>query len=458
MGFFSKIFKGVKKTFKKIGKGIKSAFAKVGKFMGKIGIVGQIALGLMLPGIGGMLGKWAVTAMGSGNALVSAAGHFVNAAVNIGTKAGSVFKTVTEGVTKVIGETVGAALNKIPGAGDALKSITGGKLDITQKTFTTAFEAAGTAMTDVATAGRSLFSMDTLTANNKFGQKWIDETMTKINNGTPLPEITTPDLDLSGKMPEDFNVTEMPGNVDMTRRGIDLPPGQQSFVTPDLDLNGKMPEDFNVIEMPGNVDMTRRGVNLPPGQQSFVTPSRNNVFDNVNLDTDSAYDPSQGAFDTTQIFGEGTTSAAVEGPMGQGDFSRGMIDDAGTLNNNSLLAKSQETGFFEGVYNKGVQEFKDFTADPFAGASERVQSAIQTRALQAADLIAKPEYTSNQFSSNIQLSDDLSSTSIRTGRIENFDPRAYESSQNLFDLNPYGNTAIQIAGREQYLNRMQGVG
>ena len=418
MGFFSKIFKGVKKTFKKIGKGIKSAFAKVGKFMGKIGIVGQIALGLMLPGIGGMLGKWAVTAMGSGNALVSAAGQFVNAAVNIGTKAGSVFKTVTEGVTKVIGETVGAALNKIPGAGDALKFITGDKLDITQKTFTTAFEAAGTAMTDVATAGRSLFSMDTLTANNKFGQKWIDETMTKINNGTPLPEITTPDLD----------------------------------------LNGKMPEDFNVIEMPGNVDMTRRGVNLPPGQQSFVTPTNNNVFDNVNLDTNSAYDPSQEAFDTTQIFGEGTTSAAVEGPMGQGDFSRGMIDDAGTLNNNSLLAKSQETGFFEGVYNKGVQEFKDFTADPFAGASERVQSAIQTRALQAANLIAKPEYTSNQFSSNIQLSDDLSSTSIRTGRIENFDPRAYESSQNLFDLNPYGNTAIQIAGREQYLNRMQGVG
>ena len=418
MGFFSKIFKGVKKTFKKIGKGIKSAFAKVGKFMGKIGIVGQIALGLMLPGIGGMLGKWAVTAMGSGNALVSAAGQFVNAAVNIGTKAGSVFKTVTEGVTKVIGETVGAALNKIPGAGDALKFITGDKLDITQKTFTTAFEAAGTAMTDVATAGRSLFSMDTLTANNKFGQKWIDETMTKINNG----------------------------------------PGQQSFVTPDLDLNGKMPEDFNVIEMPGNVDMTRRGVNLPPGQQSFVTPTNNNVFDNVNLDTNSAYDPSQEAFDTTQIFGEGTTSAAVEGPMGQGDFSRGMIDDAGTLNNNSLLAKSQETGFFEGVYNKGVQEFKDFTADPFAGASERVQSAIQTRALQAANLIAKPEYTSNQFSSNIQLSDDLSSTSIRTGRIENFDPRAYESSQNLFDLNPYGNTAIQIAGREQYLNRMQGVG
>ena len=176
MGFFSKIFKGVKKVFKKIGKGIKSAFAKVGKFMGKLGIVGQIGLGLLLPGIGGMLGKWAVTAMGSGNALVSAAGHFVNAAVNIGTKVGSVFKTVTEGVTSVIGETVGAALNVIPGADELVLSATKGLginagqgINIADKSFSSIFDVAGKAMTDVASAGSNLFSMDTLTGVNKYG-------------------------------------------------------------------------------------------------------------------------------------------------------------------------------------------------------------------------------------------------------------------------------------------------
>ena len=114
MGFFSKVFKGVKKVVKKVGKGIKSAFAKVGKFMNKLGIVGQIALGLMLPGIGASLGKWAIGAMGSGNAVVAAAGQFVNAAVSIGTKVSGAFKTVTEGVFKVVGQTVGTALNKIP--------------------------------------------------------------------------------------------------------------------------------------------------------------------------------------------------------------------------------------------------------------------------------------------------------------------------------------------------------
>lgn len=56
MGFFSKIFKGVKKVFKKIGKGIKSAFKKFGKFMGKIGILGQVAMMFILPGIGAALG------------------------------------------------------------------------------------------------------------------------------------------------------------------------------------------------------------------------------------------------------------------------------------------------------------------------------------------------------------------------------------------------------------------
>ena len=92
MGYFSKAWKGVKNAVKKIGKGIKSAVKSVGRFMGKLGIVGQIGLGLLLPGIGNFLGTWAGTAMASSNALVAGAGQFVNAAVNIGTKIGSAFK------------------------------------------------------------------------------------------------------------------------------------------------------------------------------------------------------------------------------------------------------------------------------------------------------------------------------------------------------------------------------
>ena len=170
MGFLSKLFSPMKKVWSKIGKGIKKVFMKIGKFMNKIGVVGQIALGLILPGIGSALGAWAGTA--SSTVFGAAAKGFVNAAINIGTKVGSVFKTVTQGVTKVIGQTVGTVLNKIPGAGNLIKDLSMGKIDITQmKNFTGkggVFETAGKAITDSVAAGTDLFSMDTLTGTNKY--------------------------------------------------------------------------------------------------------------------------------------------------------------------------------------------------------------------------------------------------------------------------------------------------
>jgi len=159
----------MKKVWKKIGKGIKKAFMKIGKFMNKIGIVGQIALGLILPGIGQALGAWAGTA--SSTVFGAAAKGFVNAAINIGTKVGSVFKTVTQGVTKVIGQTVGTVLNKA-GLSDVVGKF---GIDITQmKNFTGdggVFETAGKVLTDTMNAGKDLFSMDTLTGTNKFALK-----------------------------------------------------------------------------------------------------------------------------------------------------------------------------------------------------------------------------------------------------------------------------------------------
>jgi len=165
MGFFKKIFKGVKKVFKKIGKGIKKAFNKVGKFMGKLGIVGQIGLGLLLPGIGSamgtMFGKLATSMMGSTFGIVKGAGHVINAAINIGTGAGRLFSSITEGVTKVIGDLTGATLNKL-----GFTKI--GSIDISSKTFSGAWDTAQEAFFNVAEKGGDLFSMDTLTAENVF--------------------------------------------------------------------------------------------------------------------------------------------------------------------------------------------------------------------------------------------------------------------------------------------------
>jgi len=124
MGFFKKIFKGVGKVFKKIGKGIKKTVGKIGKFMNKIGIVGQIAMAFILPGIGnalmngigGIASSMVTNTLGGiGGAIVKGAGHVVSAAHKFVTVGKNAFNTVTQGVTKFIGEFSKTALNKIPG-------------------------------------------------------------------------------------------------------------------------------------------------------------------------------------------------------------------------------------------------------------------------------------------------------------------------------------------------------
>ena len=110
MGFLSKLWKGVKKTVKKIFMPIKSVFKKVGKFMNKIGIVGQLAMSFILPGIGNalMAGFGSATAALAGGALGSigkAAGWVLGKAGTFAKTLSTGFKTVTGAVTDFIGTT-----------------------------------------------------------------------------------------------------------------------------------------------------------------------------------------------------------------------------------------------------------------------------------------------------------------------------------------------------------------
>ena len=146
MGAFSKIFKGIKKGFKKIGKGVKSAFQKFGKFMGKIGILGQIAMMFILPGIGHALlssfsGLWTsalkgLSALGKGAGLgakvAKAAAWTMGKAQQFAQFGQAGFKTVTDGVTKFFehtGKYVGGKLGiaEVPNitAGEAWQNYQG---------------------------------------------------------------------------------------------------------------------------------------------------------------------------------------------------------------------------------------------------------------------------------------------------------------------------------------------
>lgn len=135
MGFFSKVWKKVKKgfksVFKKIGKGISKIFKGIGKFMGKIGIVGQLAMSFILPGIGAALSKTAgglftrmTGALAKGGKIAKAAGKMLEAGVNFAKMGHSAFKTVTDGVSSFVTEMGQAALSKIPGIKKIFPNIT----------------------------------------------------------------------------------------------------------------------------------------------------------------------------------------------------------------------------------------------------------------------------------------------------------------------------------------------
>ena len=122
MGFFSRLWKGIKKVAKKVFAPIKRVFKTVGKFMGKIGIVGQLAMSFILPGIGGVLAQTfgkAVSALAGGalGTVGKAAGWVLGKAGTFAKTIGQGFKTVTSAVTDFIGTTgkyVGGKLG-IPG-------------------------------------------------------------------------------------------------------------------------------------------------------------------------------------------------------------------------------------------------------------------------------------------------------------------------------------------------------
>ena len=123
MGFFSKVWKGIKGTFKKIGKGIKKTFNKFGKFMGKIGILGQVAMMFILPGIGNALmgsvmnlASWGAQAGGIMGGIAKGAAWTLGKAQQFAKLAKGAFNTVTKPITqffKTAGNYVGSKLQSM---------------------------------------------------------------------------------------------------------------------------------------------------------------------------------------------------------------------------------------------------------------------------------------------------------------------------------------------------------
>ena len=250
MGFFSKVFKGVKKVFKKIGKGIKKGATKVGKFMGKIGVVGQIAMAFILPGVGaalantlGNIGTWATAALANPatGALVKGVAHVVNGAAKFAAGAGRVFNTVTSAVKNYVGEVGKTMLNKIPGINieNAATNVfgKGGALDI-------AAQATGE------------------TWNTTIGSRdWWDK-FARTPENIPKGLTTVPETEVRG-------TTSSPatGAADLTRQGLEMrQPAAGDYTT--MDVVGKRVDPTTGFE----IELTS-GVDLDIPEVRFDKPS-----------------------------------------------------------------------------------------------------------------------------------------------------------------------------------------
>ena len=112
------MFKKIKKFFKKIGRGIKKGFQKFGKFMGKLGIVGQLAMFFVMPGIGNaMMSTFGSVLKGLGTLgkIGQAAQTVLGAAGNFTRLVAKPFTTITDGISTFLSSTTKFLTNKTAG-------------------------------------------------------------------------------------------------------------------------------------------------------------------------------------------------------------------------------------------------------------------------------------------------------------------------------------------------------
>ena len=115
MGFFSKVWKGLKKGVKKVARGIKKVVKKVGAAIGKLGIVGQIGMMFLMPyamgalgsmfGTAGTLSGWSQTLLTHSNIASRALGHTLNLINNAGIAVGKVYNNVSSTISAAFDKT-----------------------------------------------------------------------------------------------------------------------------------------------------------------------------------------------------------------------------------------------------------------------------------------------------------------------------------------------------------------
>ena len=277
MGFFSKVWKKVKKgfkgIFKGIGKGIKKLFKGFGKFMNKIGIVGQIAMSFILPGIGQALSKTAgaafkgiTGALAKGGKIAQAAGKMIEASGNFAKMGHSAFRTVTEGVSSFVTEMGGAALSNLPGAKTLFP-------DITKKSFKTAWSNVESKFLE--NTGKVMKNFNNLIGNNVVNRTSVEAaalSKAQAVTGEGLTPSATAEVKPFDKSA--FEVPDVPTTID-TSSGFETPKGF-GMETPEFKVEGPVLDKSSI-----QIDAPKVQKSLLEKASDFVKDTAGNIVDEI---------------------------------------------------------------------------------------------------------------------------------------------------------------------------------
>ena len=451
MGFFSKVWKGIKSGVKKIGKGIKSAFKKFGKFMNKIGILGQIAMMFILPGIGQALGSmWtgiagqtaaqgaaaATAASTAATAGATAAGATASAAAAAGAtaaagvstvasglagytgalsgvingagnvmrfvsstvgKAGTVFNNITQGITETLGNFAKTAGKKLGFKGDMF-------VNAADNFFGAGNSASSRSFGEASRLGNLTQSESFFTARDAQYESAFKATADDASKAITDTPVKSTDMQGSTTTDNNFRQTSMDTAPKISNDPLsDLSERQINDYAAQVTDKEWIDQGFSPKGQMGDIEYKMGDKNW------YASPENLSKMDNSQLFE---------SFQTGEIRG----SAFSEGAK---DLGQNFLD----------LPKN--------MYNEG----KSFLSNPLEGATGKLQNKAVTRVAQEMGLEEKPVYNQYSYAADIPT---FQTADVGTyGAPELMNARAFEQQVSNNPM-AYGYTAFQYNG---YMNQ-----
>jgi hypothetical protein len=397
---------GMDKVFNAIGKGIKSAFTKFGKFMNKIGVVGQIAMMFILPGIGSALmsglASFGTAAAASTNFLVKGLGHLAQYAHTAVSTVGNVFSNVTKGVMDTLGN-FGKTLGKKMGFNTTGADTFFGAGD---SAFSRSFTNSDVSRFQNLTLGEEAYQEKLLGGMEKINQEALKSAVTDVSNVIPDGVANAAD---SGIGLTDAQLTEF--NASAVDSGLTASGPQMSSIAP--------------------APQVTLDPSLSSSQMSMVDPSQlvdPNAILSTPVDTRSLL---QKATDGTVDYAKGLYDAGKEKVMSGVDVATDpeKLIDLGVEKGSDALDVSGKTYLTVRAKEEAYKAAYDGEIDPRTPIYNVDNTSYRTYI---------PEFTTAEQGS------------VGSGYADT--TNAYESL--AYSNSQYGNTAVQMDyGYSSYMNK-----